>query len=460
MTAVVHPRPAPADPRAWAFPAFERFRLRNGIDVMSCHLPDRRVVEARLVVPGASPRHESASSEGVALLTARAMSEGTERLAADEFNDAIESLGARFSAGLDWNAFLCGVSATAERLPQALELMTEAVTTPGFRDDDVARLVRRRLDEIKTMRAYPQSRANDAFSAAIFDSTSRMSHSVGGDETTVASLDAAAARGFWSAQAGAANATIVVVGDLRELDVAGVLERTIGAWQPSAGGDGDADGTDAAAGTAAVAAAERSEHVHDGGWSVVDFPEAVQTHLVVGHAGDPIPLDDRPGLRTAVHVLGGYFSSRLNARLREEKGITYGIGSQLDHRKMATVFRIDTSVQRDATEEAVVEILDAVRSLAGTLDPREVSGAIDHLVRTAPIGYKSTGRVADALVRIVTDGLPDDYFDWLRAHTRDVTLDEAAAAFTTWIRPDNLAVIAAGPAATIAVPLERLSGEG
>ena len=55
-------------------------------------------------------------------------------------------------------------------------------------------------------------------------------------------------------------------------------------------------------------------------------------------------------------VFGGYFGSRLMSNIREDKGYTYGIGSNVSSLKGASVFTIATEVGADVTKKTLIEI--------------------------------------------------------------------------------------------------------
>ena len=55
-------------------------------------------------------------------------------------------------------------------------------------------------------------------------------------------------------------------------------------------------------------------------------------------------------------ILGGQFTSRLNTKLREERGFTYGVRSHFDCRRQPGPFSITTSVQADRLAEALDDI--------------------------------------------------------------------------------------------------------
>ena len=52
-------------------------------------------------------------------------------------------------------------------------------------------------------------------------------------------------------------------------------------------------------------------------------------------------------------ILGGQFVSRINMKLRQEKGLTYGARTAFDFRRGRGPFILQTSVQSDGTGEAM-----------------------------------------------------------------------------------------------------------
>lgn len=62
-------------------------------------------------------------------------------------------------------------------------------------------------------------------------------------------------------------------------------------------------------------------------------------------------------------VLGGYFGSRLMSNIREDKGLTYGVGSICVHQEESGYFSISTEVKGEGTKLALKEIYYELRRL-------------------------------------------------------------------------------------------------
>src|SRR5947207_13998637 len=102
MTAALSTPPPPASPRPYHFPGFERRALDNGLSIWLVRLPDRELVNVRLVVD-AGAAAEDEKTGGVASLTAQLLVTGTRNLDAAAFADTTERLGIEMSSESSWD---------------------------------------------------------------------------------------------------------------------------------------------------------------------------------------------------------------------------------------------------------------------------------------------------------------------------------------------------------------------
>ena len=89
-------------------------------------------------------------------------------------------------------------------------------------------------------------------------------------------------------------------------------------------------------------------------------------------------------------ILGGLFNSRLNRKLREEKGYTYGAGAGFDMRRGAGPFAVRAAVNTEVTVPALQDMLvelDAMRDAPPTRD--ELHAARDYLVGVFPLRFET-----------------------------------------------------------------------
>jgi len=389
------------------------------------------------VIDGGISR-EPAERAGVATLAARGLTEGTAERDAAAFADAVERLGADVGVDAGWDSIQASLTAPVSRLEPALALLAEAVTRPSLPAHELARLQAERLNDIKQELADPNQRAQLAFVESIYTPDSPYARPAGGSATTVARLDRDAVAGFYAGQSAPAHATLIVAGDLGGLDVPATAERLFAGW---AGGNG-------AAPPPPVAEAVEATSV-----TLVQRPGAVQSSVIAGHVGVPRLTPDFMAITLMVSILGGLFTSRLNLKLREEKGYTYGARAWFDFRRQAGPFGAGTAVATPVTVEAIADTVAEIRRLHDDgVTPEELAFAQDYLVGVFPLAFETPEAISQAIARRVVYGLPDDYYQTYRDAMQAVTVEQASRAAAERLRPDRLAIVVVGDP-TLEAPL-------
>jgi predicted Zn-dependent peptidase len=191
---------------------------------------------------------------------------------------------------------------------------------------------------------------------------------------------------------------------------------------------------------------------------IVDRPGSVQTELRIGHLGiDRYDPRYFPAIVMAT-IVGGMFWSRLNRRLREELGYTYGARCGFDPRRSAGIFSASAAVQTEVTAPAISELvalLEAAR--AAPFDEVELREARDYQIGIFPLRFESTGGIAVAIEPIATYGLADDFWQTYRDRIEAVGEAEAHTAAVELIRPEELLILAVGDAAKVRESVEALN---
>lgn len=425
------PRPEPGAPRNWRFPAFERRTVAGG-RVMAAHLPGRPLAVASLVVD-AGAALEPRGNEGVAEIVARSMSEGAAGRDAYEFGVAGERLGASWRASTDWDSLRVGFEAPVSEIAAATALLADAVRRADFADDALDRVLDERIDEIGIERSQPAVLAGEALAAAVFSAASRYAAPDGGDPSSLDALGREDIRRYRDARLRKDSATLVVAGDLDGVDIEALGATIFDGWEGKASGG-------AAPNVAPRASGRRTV--------IVDRPGSVQSILMVGHEGPPRAIDDYVAMSTMALVLGGMFSSRLNMKLREEKGYAYGAFGGFDTRKHGGVFAARAAVQSEVTIPALADLVAEIERVHQEgVTSEELEQARAYRAGVFPVNFAGVMPVASGLGDIAIQGFADDHFDVLRSRILDVTLDELNAAAHERLHPDDFVTVVVGDAA-------------
>ena len=432
---VVAERPAAGTPRPYEFPSVASVRLDNGLNVLVIDLPGRPLVSASLVIRGGAVEEPPASA-GATVLAARALTEGTERYEAIELTEAGERLGASIHAEAGWDGLSVGVDVPADRLAAALDLVAEVVLRPTFPATEVERLRDERLNDLLQAKADPRRRVEEAFIGTIYAPSSPYHRPTGGTSDTVERLTSDELRRAYERTLDPARATLVVGGDLDGQDVAAIAERLFGAWRAS---PASASGLGAADVAVNDAANPIGRVVH-----VVHRPGSVQTEIRIGHRGVPRRIPDFHAVSVMSAILGGLFNSRLNMKLREEKGYTYGAGAGFDMRRGAGPFAARAAVNTEVTVPAIIETLAELDRIRTTrVSDAELAAARDFLIGVFPLRFETAGAVVGALASLSVNDLGVDELVGYRREIEAVGIDAVASA-AGHIHLDEAAIVLVG----------------
>ena len=431
-------RPPPTAPREYRFPDFEHTSLANGMGVWTVPLPDRELVSVQLVTD-AGAASEDESKAGVAALTAQLLVTGTRSLDAAAFAETTERLGIEVGSESSWDSTRAGFTALAAKLDDGLGLLAEMILEPRLDPGEFDRLKAERLNDILQARADPGRLADERFLGQVYADGSPYGRLSAGSPESVEPLSVADVQAHHAASSAPDVAHVIVAGAVEPAAAVAAVEARFGDW------------TGTGRGHRTIEAAER------GGPRIVlvDRPGSVQSELRVGHLGIDRAHPRYFDAMVLAALLGGVFGSRLNKRLREELGYTYGARCAFDPRRAAGPFTATAAVQTEVTVDAIRELLAQLRRIRDeTPEERELAEVRDFLVGVFPLRFETTPGIAAAIEPVAVYGLAKDFWHTYRSRIEAVTAAGVRETADELIRPDQALVLLTGDAAVIAADLE------
>jgi zinc protease len=437
-SALAAPLPSVPPPVPWTPPAVEVRSLSNGVPVFVLPRRPTGLVDVRLVLKVGEPS-DPPGLEGLAATALDLADEAAGGKDAATFAAAVRATGARLAASTTGDTSTIAVVGVRRNLATALDLWSSVALAPALSDDDLRVVRQRRVDRITLQQREPAGLA-DRIQARLQYGDGYVGRSA--TEASLAAIDAAAVRDWWSAHVGPGAAAIVAGGDVSADDLLPLLEARLGAWS----------------GGAPVAVDAVPVPVTGETLVLVDLPgapqSAVRAFFPVGPIGDP----SRAALDVADEALGGAFTSRVNLNLREDKGWTYGARCNVVYRAGPGFVECGALVRADATAGAVTELR---RELADILADRplggdEVARYRDASIRGFASDHETTSSLLAEVARSWVRGLPPDAMNaWLRSAAA-VTTSSADAALRAHLAPDRVTWLVVGDMATLRPSLESL----
>lgn len=421
--------PKAALPKDVKFPDYFEEVLANGLKLIVYEQHELPSVAVSLVVRGGSMY--DGNSPGLASMTADLLTKGTKTRSATQIAEEIEFLGGNLGAGTGWDNSTVSLSILSKYLDKAFDVMADVVLNPTFPNEELDRSREQRLASILQRKANAGSLASIQFNKAIYGD-----HPYGqppdGTEASIKALNREMMVKFHEQYFLPNNAFMVAVGDITPKKMKELINKVFGTWKK---------------GSVPEVKFPEIKDIDRLKIQVVDRAGAVQSAILVGHVGIARNNPDFIPLSVLNTLLGGYFGSRLNLNLREDKGYTYGARSGFDSRLYRGPFSASAEVRNGVTDSSVIEFLKEIKRVCDEPIPQdELNGVKSYLTGLFPIQIETPGQVASRIVSIEMYGLGKTYYNTYNSKVNAVTSEELSRVAKKYLHPDKLVVVAAGKA--------------
>jgi zinc protease len=372
----------------------------------------------------------------VSALTAGMLSRGTVALTRQQVKDSLDKLKARVSLAGGGNNVVATIETTRDRLPAVLALVASELRTPRLDSTEFEKLKQEQLAALEQSKSEPQTRA-------VVGVQQRMNpfprghplytNSPEEDIADVTAVTIGQVRQFHRDFYGASYADLAVVGDVSTDSVTAAARSLLGDWKNPR----------------PFARLVRTAPSIDSATIVIETPDKANAMLV---AAQNISLrdddPDYPAVALANFMLGGGFlNSRLATRLRQQEGISYFAGSQL---QVASLDRAGTlysiailnPVNVDRLVAGLWDELNKVRTTGFTA--AEVAAAKPSLLQQRLQSRASDQELVGTLVARRFAGRTMDYDTRYEAAVNALTADQVNTVIRKYIDPSKISIVRAG----------------
>ena len=292
--------------------------MSNGVEVAL--LPKENRGDA--VTASFTFRHGTEASldgwDTAAALAGSMLMRGTAKRSRQEITDELIRL--KVAGGVSGGVLSVGGSATTvrENLPDAIRLAAEVLREPSFPAEEFELLREQNLAGMESQRSDPQALASNALNRHVNAAYGKghVFYTPTFDEQIerYKEVNVEQAKEFWASFYGAEGGTISVVGDFDPDEIVPVLEEAFGDWE------------------AKEDYARVDRPYVEIPAKIVDIETPDKTNAVMYVFQRLQMRDDHadyPAMVIGNYMLGGGFlSSRLATRIRQQDGLSYGVGSQ------------------------------------------------------------------------------------------------------------------------------------
>jgi zinc protease len=423
--------PSIAADRRFVTPEVKSSKLANGMEVFVVERHDLPKVAVSFATK-AGTITDPAGKEGVAHLAVTTMDLGTKTRKALEIEDALGDLGTELTgfAGREFSAL--NFEALERNLAPALNIVADVVRNPEFPATEVDREKKRHLDALAQQNNNPNAIAGRVRAMLAFGNDHPYGRPAQGLPSTVAKIERADLAAYHQTYWKPGSSTLIFVGDItmdRALKLAG---DAFGSWP---------------AGSAPTVAIPPAHPAPAGRVYLVDRQDAAQTIVSQVLPGPKRNVDDYYAFRLVDAVWGGGgFGTRLNLNLRENKGYSYGVFSNMANYNDLGMWWSAGGVQTDKTKESVVEFVNEMNNLAGAkpISSAELTIAQQGRVRGYSQQFESLSRVSGQIATLWSQGLPMTELQREVDVTGSATMEQVAAASKKYVDPSKVSLLLVG----------------
>jgi len=415
--------------------------LPNGINLMI--LEDHRVplVTVQFDINAAGPMYEPASQPGLAGATASLLAEGTKSRTSKQIAEQIDSLGASLStsAGFGSGSTVVAASGLSDTFEQWFALAADVLLHPSFPSDELAQYQSRAKSALLQQRSRPGFLANQTMSRALYGAYPAAV--VSATQESLDSLTPAMLTDWHNKRYAPQNTILAISGDVHAETLIPKLRQWLAEWQRS---------------KLPVNFPPSPPPANKEKIFLIDRPGSVQTTLLMGNLAIDRSNPDYPALVVLNEVLGAGSASRLFLNLREEKGYTYGVYSNLIARKYAGPWTAGGDLRTEVTDGAMTEFLRELNRIRDEKVPEdELDSARRSVVARFALSLESPQQLIAYAITRKAYNFPADYWDKYPAQVAAIKSDDIQRVARKYINPATMQVVAVGDAGKIKTVLEK-----
>ena len=411
-----------------------KFTLTNGLQVFVVKNTKLPQVSATLALD--YDGFKEGDKAGVAQMAGQLLKRGTKTKSKAALDEAVEFLGGSLST----SSQSASASALKSNFPALLSLMSEVVLSPALSNEELEKIRKQVLSGIESNKDDADAIAGDVVKKLVYGSN----HPYGELMTTksVNQITINDVKSFLNTYWKPNMAYLIFVGDIEPATAKALAEKSFGSWQK-----------------AVVAKQDFAKPVQPNQTyvAIVDRPSSVQSVVTIAAA-----VDLHPGSGNAIagsvmnNILGGGFSGRLFANLREKYGFTYGAYSSLSPSRQIGIFQAEASVRNDKTDSSVQELLREINTIRNEkVGDAELSRMKNYLSGGFARSLENPATIANFALNIARNNLPADYYKKYLTNLEAVDASKVQEVAKLFLNPNKMHIVIVGNAKQIAKGLDK-----
>lgn len=411
-----------------------KFTLANGLQVFVVKNTKLPQVSATLALD--YDGFAEGDKAGVAQMAGQLLKRGTTTKSKAQLDEAIEFLGGSMST----SSQSASVSSLKGNFPSLLSLLSEVVLQPALSSEELEKIRKQTLSGIESSKDDADAISGNVVKKLVYGAT----HPYGEMMTTktVNQVSIADVKTFLSTYWIPNAAYLIFVGDIDPATAKTLAEKSFGTWKKGVFTKQNF----------AKPVQPKQTYV-----AIVDRPSSVQSVVAIVGAVDLLPSSPNVIAGSVMNnILGGGFSGRLFANLREKYAFTYGAYSSLSPSRQIGIFQAEASVRNEKTDSSVQELLREINILRNEqVGETELSRMKNYLSGGFARSLENPATIANFALNIARNNLPADYYKKYLTNLAAVDAAKVQNAAQLFLNTNQMHIVIVGNAKQIAKGLEK-----
>jgi zinc protease len=413
---------------AQAAAKIEHWQTPQGSRVYYVHTEGLPMADIQVAFDAGSAR--DGNQFGLSALTSALLDTGAGQWNADEIAQRFESVGAQFGSSISIDMASVSLRTLTDKplFDKALETMQVILTSPNFNEADFQREKNRTLAGLKQQEESPAELASIAYYKALYGDHP-YGHPSSGEIVTMSGFEVADLRSFYRKYYVAANAIVVIVGDLSRQQAEQTAETLVSGLPVGQKPDSVPE----------VVMPVKAGKQH------IEFP-STQTHVLVGMPGTYRKDPDYFALYVGNHILGGGgLVSKLFEQVREKRGLAYSASSSFAPMFRKGPFTVSLQTRNDQTGQAL-DVLNKTLAdfIAQGPTEAELIAVKKNITGGFAMRFDTNKELASYVSMIGFYDMPLDYLDTFQQNVEKVTAASIKDAFKRRVDPQLMQTITLG----------------
>jgi predicted Zn-dependent peptidase len=411
-----------------------KFTLANGLQVFVVKNTKLPQVSATLALD--YDGFAEGDKAGVAQMAGQLLKRGTATKTKAQLDEAIEFLGGSMST----SSQSASVSSLKDNFPSLLGLLSEVVLQPALSTEELEKIRKQTLSGIESNKDDADAISGNVVKKLVYGAT----HPYGEMMTTktVNQVSIADVKSFLNSYWIPNAAYLVFVGDIEPATAKILAEKSFGNWKKGVFTKQNF----------AKPVQPKQTYV-----AIVDRPASVQSVVAIAGAVDLLPGSSNVIAGSVMNnILGGGFSGRLFANLREKYAFTYGAYSSLSPSSQIGIFQAEASVRNEKTDSSVQELLREINAIRNEqVGETELSRMKNYLSGGFARSLENPATIANFALNIARNNLPADYYQKYLTNLAAVDAAKVQNAAKLFLNTNQMHIVIVGNAKQITKGLEK-----